>query len=82
MSCKVGGAAAALNKNVEHMGKGIFLRSHFIFVGFSVFKHVENDIFTEISDLGTQSWPPACLVSAVIKNNTLESVLGVSIYIL
>lgn len=63
------------------MGKGIFLRSHFIFVGFSVFKHVENDIFTGISGILTQSWPLACLVSAVTQNNTLESFLGVSIYI-
>lgn len=63
------------------MGKGIFLRSHFVFVGFSVFKHVENDIFTGLSGMATQSWPLASLVCVAIQNNTLDSFLGVSIYI-
>lgn len=63
------------------MGKGIFLHSHSIFVGFSVFRHVENDIFTGFSGILKQSWLLACLVSVVIKNNTLETFLGVSVYI-
>lgn len=50
-----------VNKNVKHMGMGILLCSHFVFVRFCALKQVGKDVFVEICGLLNKRTPASSM---------------------